>query len=101
LVIGETNAYGCPMLITNTGGTESLLIPGQNGQLFDPTATGEDFADAVIALTQTRAQYDALSKSSFEHCHARMVWSVWGTSLRDTLRDFQKAGRLHPPGTAA
>jgi glycosyltransferase involved in cell wall biosynthesis len=86
MVVAEANAYGLPVLISDIGGIGSLMAPGRNGEMLPGDAGGAAYADRIMALTADRAAYEALSRSSFEHCRDRLTWSAWTRELIGLLR---------------
>jgi glycosyltransferase involved in cell wall biosynthesis len=86
MVVAEANAYGLPVLISDIGGISSLMAPGRNGEMLPAGADGTAFADRILAMTADRAAYDALSRSSYEHCLHRLTWAAWS---RDLVRLLQ------------
>jgi len=85
MVVAEANAYGCPVLITETGGIPSLMAPGQNGRMLPETADGAAWAAAIREITADPEAYERLSAASFAHCHARLTWDVWARDMIDML----------------
>ena len=81
MVIAEANAFGCPVLVTDTGGIGSLMAPGRNGEMLAPGADGAAYAAAVERIIADPAAYRALSASSFRHCLERLTWEAWSTDL--------------------
>lgn len=87
MVVAEANAYGAPVLITDTGGIGSLMAPGANGEMLPPGADGAAYAARIRALSG--AGYAALSASSFAHYRTRLNWSAWA---RDVVAALRAAG---------
>lgn len=81
MVIAEANAYGCPVVVTETGGIATLMRDGVNGCMLPMTAGGADYASALRRLTDSPAAYAALSQSSFDHCHAHLTWQAWAKGM--------------------
>jgi glycosyltransferase involved in cell wall biosynthesis len=86
MVVAEANSHGIPVLITNVGGIPSLMRAGRNGEMLSPEAGPSDYADRLMALSEDRAQYEALSRSSFEHFRDRLTWTAWSETLIRTLK---------------
>lgn len=82
MVVAEANAHGCPVLVTDIGGTGSLMDPGQNGRTLPLSAGAADWAAAIRALTADSGAHAALRRSSFAHAHRRLTWAAWA---RDTV----------------
>ncbi|MEO0363378.1 MAG: glycosyltransferase family 4 protein [Pseudomonadota bacterium] len=79
MVVAEANAYGAPVLITETGGIGSLMRPGANGEMLTPGASGADYAERIKALAGDG--YDGLSASSHAHFRERLNWDAWARDL--------------------
>ena len=87
MVVAEANAWGTPVLITDTGGIASLMASeGGNGRMLAPEAGPEDWAGAIRALAADPAAYAALCRTSFDHARARLTWEAWARDLVAYLR---------------
>ena len=87
MVVAEANAWGTPVLITDTGGIASLMASeGGNGRMLAPEAGPEDWAGAIRALAADPAAYAALCRTSFDHARARLTWEAWARDLVACLR---------------
>lgn len=91
MVVAEANAYGIPVLITETGGISSLMAPERNGVMLPPTADGAAWAAEIRRLSANAVAYRELSQSSFAHCHSRLTWKAWAADVLDLLRHSQLA----------
>jgi glycosyltransferase involved in cell wall biosynthesis len=87
MVVAEANSHGIPVLITDIGGIPSLMRAGQNGEMLSPEAGPDDYADRLMALSKDRAQYEALSRSSFEHFRERLTWAAWSDAVTRILKE--------------
>lgn len=85
MVIAEANAYGCPVIATDTGGIGSLLHNQVNGQMLPVEVGGESYADVVEDMSKDAAQYRALSHSSFAFCDAHLTWSAWSIAMKQVI----------------
>jgi glycosyltransferase involved in cell wall biosynthesis len=103
MVVAEANSHGIPVLITNVGGIPSLMRSGRNGEMLPPEAGPADYADRLTALSQDRSQYDALSRSSFEHFREHLTWGAWSNEMLRTLKlmSDNRAIRDRAPGWPA
>lgn len=89
MVIAEANAYGCPVVVTETGGIGTLLKSGVNGRLMPMEARGAEYAKAVQDLTATPEAYDALCRSAFEFCHETLTWQAWARDILKLVRQVK------------
>lgn len=87
MVVAEANSQGIPVLIADTGGISSLMDPGRNGEMLPPGASGDDYADRVMALTRDAAQYERLSQSSYRHYAERLTWAAWSRAAVSQIQE--------------
>ena len=88
MVVAEVNAYGCPVLITDTGGIGSLMAEGVNGRMLPLEAGPDAWAEAVRDLTADPTAYGALCASSFRHAHERLSWDAWADGIMTIARSI-------------
>lgn len=81
MVVAEVNSYGIPVLITDVGGIPSLMHPGQNGEMLPLDADSNEYANRLLALSDRPQQYEALSRSSFEHFQNNLTWASWSSAF--------------------
>lgn len=81
MVIAEANAFGMPALATNVGGIPSLIKHEKNGLMFDPEASGQDYAQSVIALLESEERYQRFVKTSREEFEQRLNWESWAKNI--------------------
>jgi glycosyltransferase involved in cell wall biosynthesis len=81
----EANAYGLPVLSTQTGGVGDIVQNGVNGFLFPLEARGAQYAACVREVYTDPANYQRLRVSSREQFEARLNWDAWGRSMYDVL----------------
>jgi glycosyltransferase involved in cell wall biosynthesis len=72
----EANAYGLPVVASNVGGNPSLVRKGRNGDLCDPTASAELWADALEGILKDPQTYERLSRESFALYHGEYSWDM-------------------------
>lgn len=90
MVVAEVNSYSIPALISDVGGIGSLMNPGENGEMMPPDASGQDYADRIIALIQNPDFYQKLSQRSFSHYKQKLSWDAWADHTLKLLE--QKLG---------
>lgn len=86
VVCCEANAFGLPVIASNTGGIP--VWNGENGVLLPADASGRDYADQIHALLTNREHYLALVRASRLMFETRLNWDSWGRSMS---RVFDKA----------
>jgi glycosyltransferase involved in cell wall biosynthesis len=95
-VFSEAQAFGCPSLTYDVGGTSGAVIDGQLGWLLKLGAPAEDFADRIEAMVADPAAYSTLSSTCRLHYETAANWSVFVDMV---LRDV--SGRKDAPGSKA
>ncbi len=99
MVFAEANAYGMPVIASNTGGIPSL-INEENGYLLPPDAKGSAYADVIGKLFFSAPdQYQVLAKSSRCRYENVLNWDKWGDCVKtfiDSRLDQKLAGGSSP-----
>ena len=85
IVFCEANAFGMPVVTTDTGGVSSLISDGKNGIMLPFSARGDRYADAIDSLYRDDARYAALCSSSRATFEERLNWDAWGGAVADLL----------------
>lgn len=82
MVIAESNAYGMPVITSNTGGIPSLVEPGKNGFLLPVNADGKVYADLIIdEFFEKPDQYEPMVTYSRQRYDQALNWDAWGESV--------------------
>lgn len=81
IVFCEANAFGMPVVTTDTGGVSSLISDGVNGIMLPSSARGDQYADAIYGLYRDDVQYAALNRSSRAAFEERLNWDSWALSV--------------------
>jgi glycosyltransferase involved in cell wall biosynthesis len=82
-VFCEANAFGLPVITTNTGGVTSVIKDGINGFALPYHARSEVYAE-VIAHTYHNIQlYTELRRTSRDMFDTYLNWDAWGLSMQD------------------
>jgi hypothetical protein len=74
IAVCEANAFGLPCFVYDTGGTANYVADGVNGRMLPLTATGSDFADAIVEALPC---YESLSAGARSKYEASLNWGVW------------------------
>jgi glycosyltransferase involved in cell wall biosynthesis len=85
IVFCEANAYGLPVISTDTGGVSEIVHNGVNGFLLPTSARGAEYAQVIAELYQDEDRYTKLVKSSRNEFDKRLNWDAWGMAVRDKL----------------
>jgi glycosyltransferase involved in cell wall biosynthesis len=63
-VFREANAFGLPVITSNTGGIASLITNGENGFMLPLEARGAAYADVIASIYSDEMRYDEMVKAS-------------------------------------
>lgn len=77
IVFNEANAYGIPILTTDTGGISDCVINGENGQRLPLDARGSEYADIIQKWIENH-ELDRLSKNARKIYLSKNNWNAWG-----------------------
>jgi glycosyltransferase involved in cell wall biosynthesis len=86
-VAGEANAYGMPVITTETGGVPEVVKDGINGYCLPYTANGNTYAALISELFIDGSRYRELIFTSRQHFEKHLNWSKWAEGFREL---FQK-----------
>lgn len=83
-VLCEAAGYGLPTFCYDTGGVGNYVQNDYNGLRLPLSATGEDFATAIIHALETN-KMDTYSKNAQHLYQAKLNWTVWSERVRKIL----------------
>jgi glycosyltransferase involved in cell wall biosynthesis len=96
LVFAEACAMGLPPVGADTGGVSTIIRHGVNGLLLPPTATADDYAEAIARVWANGDAYVAMQLEARKAFETRLNWRTWGekaeAALVDTIATFARAG---------
>jgi glycosyltransferase involved in cell wall biosynthesis len=106
MVLAEANAFGLPVLTTQTGGIPSIVREGENGFMLPLSARGSDFAKVIAEVYQDEQRYIELVISSRAAFEQRLNWDAWGIAFTKSIKALleQEAfptGPRHPSHIAS
>jgi glycosyltransferase involved in cell wall biosynthesis len=84
----EANAFGLPVLATDTGGVSEIVRNGVNGYLLPLSARGEAYAEKIAGFYHAPARYAemrAASRDRFDEC---LNWDAWGRAVNPLLQEM-------------
>lgn len=89
IVFCEANAFGLPVISTNTGGVSSIIEDGVNGFLLPLSATSEDYLILIENLINDKDKLKSLAKSSREKYEKELNWHQWGIEMKEILLQIE------------
>lgn len=77
MVFPEANAYGVPVISTDTGGVSGVVAEGVNGHLLPMEASADDFAKLIWSAWADKVRYNALRATSYQRFKDELNWTRW------------------------
>ena len=90
VVISEANAYGVPVVTTDTGGGSSMIRDGENGAILSLSACGDDYARKIIGLHRDAEGYRQLRLSSRAAYEERFNWDTWAREVGNLFSEIME-----------
>ena len=84
----EANAFGLPVITTETGGVSEVIQNGENGFTLPYNARGDAYAEVIARVCGDLCQYNYLVKSSRAAYEERLNWDAWGITTRKVLLEM-------------
>lgn len=81
IVFCEANAYGMPVISTDTGGVSGVIRSGENGVLLPYAARGDAYAEQIAAVYRQPQRYAEMVHASRQAFEERLNWDAWGQSM--------------------
>ena len=88
MVFCEANAFGLPVITTNTGGVPEVIRDGENGFLLPYDAGGAAYAEVIARLYRDEQRYVQLARTSRAAFESRLNWDAWGVAVKHILADL-------------
>jgi len=77
MVFAEANAYGLPVITTNTGGVSGVITDDVNGQMLPLDATPDNYATLIWSIWSDPERYARLSEASLQKFKQTLNWGSW------------------------
>ncbi len=81
VVFCEANAFGLPVITTDTGGVSSVIESGKNGFMLPINAKGNDYAKLIKDIYMDDEKYYGLVLSSRETFEEKLNWDSWAKTV--------------------
>ncbi|RFM30177.1 glycosyltransferase family 4 protein [Deminuibacter soli] len=89
LLVGcEANAYGVPVITTETGGVPGIVHDGINGYCVPYSAEGWMYATLIAELFADKEKYHNLVLSSRERYEEELNWDKWSENVKELYQAF-------------
>jgi glycosyltransferase involved in cell wall biosynthesis len=88
IVFCEANAFGLPVITTDTGGVSEIIRDGENGFVLPYEARGAAYAQVIAQVYQDEQRYTHLVQSSRTAFENRLNWDTWGSTVKCLLADL-------------
>ncbi len=83
IIFCEANAFGLPVLSSNTGGVTEIIEDGINGFCLEYKATPRDYANTIISMMKDKEGYEKLCKTSKEKYDKELNWNSWVYAVKN------------------
>lgn len=89
IVFAEANSFALPIISTNTGGVNSVVINNKNGYCFDLNCNKDEYASKIIEIFSEKTNYLDLCISSLNEYRERLNWDVAGEKINNLLKNLK------------
>lgn len=89
IVLNEANAYGVPILTTDTGGLSDYVINDKNGIRMSLNAKGKDYANVIENWIKNN-DLERLSIGARDLYITTNSWKAWGENFNLLLKSMKK-----------
>jgi glycosyltransferase involved in cell wall biosynthesis len=87
-VFCQANAFGLPVVTTDTGGITSVIKDGTNGFVLPYNARGAAYAEVIARTYQNAQLYAQLRRTSRAMFDTHLNWDVWGRSMQSLFNQL-------------
>ncbi len=90
-VFKEANAFGLPVITTQTGGVPDVVKDGENGYTLPLEARGDAYARLIAGIFHDQEHYKTLMRSSRAAFDERLSWDAWGSKVNQVIKQWVSA----------
>ena len=87
-VFREANAFGVPIITTDTGGVADAVRDGENGYILPFEARGKAYARVIAELYQDDQRYAEMVRASRAAFDERLNWDAWGIAVNKLITEM-------------
>jgi glycosyltransferase involved in cell wall biosynthesis len=85
IVFCEANAYGIPVITTDTGGVPSVVENGVNGHMLPISAGSDEYVTLIENIISDKDVLKKMSVASREKYLNELNWNNWGKEMKKVL----------------
>lgn len=85
IVFCEANAYGLPVITTDTGGVSSVIEDGVNGFMLPLNTESEEYFNVISNLISDSIKLKRMAETSREKYLKELNWKQWGKEMKEIL----------------
>jgi glycosyltransferase involved in cell wall biosynthesis len=82
IALCEANAFSLPCFAYDTGGTANYITDTVNGRMLPLTASGSDFANAILG---TLPNYESMSAAARKKYETSLNWETWSSHVARSI----------------
>ncbi|UCG92029.1 MAG: glycosyltransferase family 4 protein [candidate division WOR-3 bacterium] len=88
IVFCEANAFGLPVITTDTGGVTGIIKKGENGFALPISARGTDYAKIICHIYKDDRYYAKLVRASRQVFEDKLTWDTWGVTVKKLVTEI-------------
>jgi glycosyltransferase involved in cell wall biosynthesis len=91
-VFSEAQAFGCPCLTYDVGGTSEATLGGRCGAILPPGASAKAFADRIETMIGDPEGYSAISRTCRDNFETQANWAAFVRNILDRTEPILASG---------